>query len=144
MENVKEKLSAAIAAQLTGAPDTPAKAELIEELSDNLFARYSDMLAGGVDEAAAYQAALDDLGDTAELVDYLNSLEPDQPLPGRSPEAEADDLDGMLKNVSDIIRDAVKAAQTAIGAVDVDGIVRRPRKGRAGRPRTPQGISRTQ
>ncbi len=126
MENVKERLSAAIAAQLTGAPDTPAKAELIEELSENLFARYTDMTTSGMDEAAAYQSALDDLGDTAELVDYLNSLEPDQPLPGPEPEAgpESGDLDGLLRDVGDIIRDAVKAAQAAVSAVDVDGIVR--------------------
>ncbi len=130
MENVKERLSAAIAAQLTGAPDTPAKAELIEELADNLYARYTDMLASGMDEETAYQAALDDLGDTAELVDYLNSLEPGKPLPGRSPEAESgfDDLGGLLKDlgriVSEAVRSATEAVKTSLDGVDVDGIVR--------------------
>lgn len=130
MENVKERLSAAIAAQLTGAPDTPAKAELIEELSDNLFARYSDLLASGMDEEAAYTAALDDLGDTAELVDYLNSLEPGQPLPGPDPEPEAEpgDLGGLLKDlgriVSEAVRSATEAVKTSLDGVDVDGIVR--------------------
>ncbi len=126
MENVKEKLAAAIREQLTGAPDTPAKSELVEELSDNLYARYSDRTAAGMDGEAAYQSALDDLGDTAELVDYLNSLEPGQPLPGPEPDPEPDsgDFEKMLKNIGDIVRDALKAAQGAVNAVDVDGVVR--------------------
>lgn len=57
----------------------------MEELSDNLYQRFEEMTAAGMDKAAAFDAALDDLGDTGELVDYLKSLAPDEGLPRPEP-----------------------------------------------------------
>ena len=125
MEDVKLKLADAIAARLSGAPDSAAKAELIEELSDNLYSRYLEMTENGVEPDAAFQAAMDALGDTDELVDYLNSLAPDEPLPGPEEENARSrvvinagdtviDLDDLLKNVNDIVKSAVGAAKGAV------------------------------
>ena len=125
MEDVKLKLADGIAARLSGAPDSAAKAELIEELSDNLYSRYLEMTENGIAPDAAFQSAMDALGDTDELVDYLNGLAPDEPLPG--PEEENTrgrvfinagdivfDLDDLLKNVNDIVKNAVDAAKGAV------------------------------
>ena len=40
------------------------------------------MTGNGADPDAAFRSAMDALGDTDELVDYLNGLAPDEPLPG--------------------------------------------------------------
>ena len=125
MEDVKQRLADGIAAKLSGAPDSAAKAELIEELSDNLYSRYLELTENGADPDAAFRSAMDDLGDTDELVDYLNGLAPNEPLPG--PEEEdvrsrvfvnagdtVIDLDDLLKNVNDIVKSAVGAAKDAV------------------------------
>ena len=124
MEEVKLNLANAIAARLSGAPDSAAKAELIEELSDNLYSRYLEMTEVGIEPDYAFQGAMDALGDTDELVEYLNGLAPDEPLPGPEEEAQsrvfvhADDtvidLDDLLKNVNDIVKSAVSAAKGAV------------------------------
>ena len=124
MEDVKLRLADAIAARLSGAPDSAAKSELIEELSDNLCSRYLEMTENGMEPDAAFQAAMDALGDTDELVDYLNSLAPDEPLPGPEEEDQGRvfvnandtviDLDDLLKNVNDIVKSAVDAAKGAV------------------------------
>ena len=118
MEEVKLKLADAIAARLSGAPDSAAKAELIEELSDNLYSRYLEMTEIGVEPDFAFQGAMDALGDTDELVDYLNGLAPDEPLPGpeegRSQDGVSGDLDALLKSVEEIMKNAIDAANGAV------------------------------
>lgn len=125
MEDVKLRLADEIAARLSGAPDSAAKTELIEELSDNLYSRYLELMETGADPDAAFRSAMDDLGDADELVDYLNSLAPDEPLPGPEDEDARGrvvinagdtviDLDDLLKNVNDIVKSAVGAAKDAV------------------------------
>ena len=50
------------------AEETTAKVELIEELSDNLYSRWQDLVASGVPEEEAYARALEDLGNVDELL----------------------------------------------------------------------------
>ena len=118
MEEVKQRLADAIAARLSGAPDSAAKAELIEELSDNLYSRYLEMIGIGAGPDHAFQGAMDALGDTDELVDYLNGLAPDEPLPGpeegQAQDGIAGDLDALMKNVEEIVKSAVGAAKGAV------------------------------
>ena len=71
MDDIKLKLIHAVAGKLTAAPDGPAKDELIEELSDNLYRRFLDMTGAGVPEDEAFSRAMDDLGDVDELLSYL-------------------------------------------------------------------------
>ena len=73
MEKMKMRFTNAVAAKLTGAPHSTAKAELIEELSDNLYHRFLDMTGAGMDEGAAFSRAMEDLGDVDELLAYLNT-----------------------------------------------------------------------
>ena len=55
MEDVKLRLADAIAARLSGAPYSAAKAELIEELSDNLYSRYLEIIENGTEPDAAFR-----------------------------------------------------------------------------------------
>lgn len=71
MDEMKVKLTAAVAARLTAAPASEEKDELIEELSDNLYRRFLEMNGAGVPEEEAFNRALDDLGDVDELLAYL-------------------------------------------------------------------------
>ena len=71
MDEMKVKLTAAVATRLSAAPDSKEKDELIEELSDNLYRRFLEMSGAGVPEEEAFQRAMDDLGDVAELLAYL-------------------------------------------------------------------------
>ena len=115
--NMKEVFRKIVTLRLEEAPVGPAKGELIEELAENLTCRYNDMVASGVDAGEAESRALDALGDTAELVEYLKSLDPDQPLPELVLDPEKSDdgrLDDLLHNVEDLIRGALKKARTAI------------------------------
>ena len=117
MQDVKLRLAEEIAARLSGAPDSAAKAELIEELSDNLYSRYLEMTETGAEPDDAFQGAMDALGDADELVDYLNSLAPDEPLPGPEEGQPSGDLEALLKNVEEIMKSAIGQAKNAIQGV---------------------------
>ena len=71
MDDMKLKLSEAVAARLSAAPASKEKDELIEELSDNLYRRFLEMSGAGVPEEEAFTRSLDDLGDVDELLAYL-------------------------------------------------------------------------
>lgn len=72
MNNVKTRFVIAISQKLSAAPDTEAKADLVEELSENLCGRYEDLVAGGMEPEEAYRAALEKLGDVDELLAGLD------------------------------------------------------------------------
>ncbi len=117
---MKNTIKTIVAGRLANAPDSVAKAELVEELTENLFCRYTDLVNGGVEPDEARAQAVDALGDTDELVEYLKGLEPDQPLPQlvRDPDKEDDgQLEELLKNVEDIVKGAMKKARTTFGDV---------------------------
>ena len=120
MDQMKQRFVNAVASRLSAAPDSTAKAELVEELSDNLYQRFTEMTAAGMDEAAAFDAALDDLGDTGELVDYLKSLAPDEGLPRPEPDPGKDGeqawsgMDDLLGDVNDIVSAAMEQAGAAL------------------------------
>lgn len=120
MDQMKQRFVNAVANRLSAAPDGTAKAELVEELSDNLYQRFMEMTAAGMDEAAAFDAALDDLGDTGELVDYLKSLPPDEGLPRPEPDPGKDEeqawsgMDDLLGDVNDIVSAAMEQAGAAL------------------------------
>ena len=50
MERIRTRIIIAVAERLSGAKDSNAKTELIEELSENLYQRYLDLTASGVSE----------------------------------------------------------------------------------------------
>ncbi len=116
MEDMKLILKEIVAQRLSAAPDSAAKAELIEELSENLYCRYTDLVNSGVESEEAKARAVDALGDTDELVEYLKGLEPDQPLPELVLDPEKTDggqIEEILHNVEDILRGAFHKAKSA-------------------------------
>lgn len=138
MNNVKTRFVIAISRKLSAAPDSEAKVDLIEELSENLYGRYQDMVAGGMPEEEAYTAALDKLGDVNELLAYLDCCG-EQPAgkEGPSGQGAAEDWFGSL---GDMIRQTVDQAVDA--ANDAAAMVREAAKsfeGRRTRPRTGDG-----
>jgi len=117
MEEMKQGLKDIVTQRLSGAPESAAKAELIEELAGNLLCRYNDLVAGGVEPEEAKARAVDALGDTDELVEYLKSLEPDQPLPELVLDPDKEDggqIEEILHNVEDIIRGAFRKAKSTL------------------------------
>ncbi len=116
MEDMKVILKEIVAQRLSAAPDSTAKAELIEELAENLWCRYADLTQSGVEPEEAKARVVDALGDTDELVEYLKSLEPDQPLPELVLDPEKTDggqIEEILHNVEDILRGAFHKAKSA-------------------------------
>ena len=75
MEKMKTKFIIAVTGRLAAAEETTAKVELIEELSDNLFSRWQDLVASGMAEDEAFGKAMEDLGNVDELLAYLDSLD---------------------------------------------------------------------
>lgn len=111
---MKDVFKEIVTRRLKEAPDSTAKTELIEELTENLNCRYEDMLQAGTEPEEAKNRAVDALGDTDELVEYLKGLEPDQPLPELVLDTDKPDggqIDEILRNVEAILRGALKKAK---------------------------------
>ena len=119
MNNAKTRFVIAISQKLSAAPDSGAKVDLIEELSENLYGRYQDMVAGGMPEDEAYAAALDKLGDVNELLAYLDCCgEQDAGADGPSGQGGADDWFGSLSGfIRQTLDQAVNATTDAAAMV---------------------------
>lgn len=120
MNNTKTKFIIAISQKLSAAPDSDAKVDLIEELSENLCARYQDMVASGMPEDQAYTAALDKLGDVNELLAYLDCCGEgkDAQACGTGRDAQPDDWFGNLGGfIKQTVDQAVNAASDAVAMV---------------------------
>ena len=118
MDEMKTRFTDAVAAKLAGAPQSTAKEELIEELSDNLYRRFLDMTNAGMEEKAAFRRAMEDLGDVDELLGYLGAEPTRQDEQGDVhydySDASRSDLDDFLANVSEICRMAIGQAKDAV------------------------------
>jgi len=121
MEKMKTKFIIAVTGRLAAAEETTAKVELIEELSDNLFCRWQDLVAAGVPEDEAYERAMEDLGNVDELLAYLDSLGPEGELPRQE---EKDFTGDLLRSVEGIVRETVSQTRDAVdqAAVIVRGV----------------------
>lgn len=71
MDRIKTKIIIAVTNKLSAAADTDARTDLIEELSENLYQRYEDLIAEGIAEDEAFKQAMENLGDVDELLAYL-------------------------------------------------------------------------
>ena len=118
MDRIKTRLIIAVTNRLSAAEDTNAKADLIEELSENLYQRYLDLIGSGVSEEDAYQQALDDLGDVDELLEYLRSLGPDGELP-RQEDTGRDYFGDLIKAAEDGVRETISQTKDAVGQAKV-------------------------
>lgn len=113
MDKMKTRFIIAVTGRLAQAEETTAKVELIEELSDNLYSRWQDLVGSGVPEEEAYGQALEDLGNVDELLAYLDSLGPEGELPRQ--EGSARDFTGdLLRGMEDIVRETVNQTRDAV------------------------------
>ena len=120
MDRIKTRLIIAVTNRLSAAEDTNAKADLIEELSENLYQRYLDLTGSGMAEEAAYAAALDDLGDVEELLEYLRSLGPDGELPRQQEEGQGRDyLNEFLRGAEEVVRETISQTREAVDQAKV-------------------------
>lgn len=71
MNRIETKIIIMVTNKLAAAKDSEAKTELIEELSENLYQRYQDLIADGIVEEDALAIAMDSIGDVKELLAYL-------------------------------------------------------------------------
>ena len=111
MDRIKTRIIIAVADRLNAAKDSSAKTDLIEELSENLYHRYADLVADGMNEDEAYLRAMEDLGDVSELLDYLDDMEnTDEPTTNRSGEH----LNDFFKGVEDIVRETIIQTKDAV------------------------------
>ena len=113
MENMRTRFIIAVTGRLAAAEDSTAKVELIEELSENLYSRWQDLVAQGMDEGAAYDKALEDLGSVEELLAYLDSLGPEGELP-RQEEDHKDYAGDLLRGVKDVFNETVSQTRDAM------------------------------
>ena len=113
MENMRTRFIIAVTGRLTAAEESTAKVELIEELSENLYSRWQDLVAQGMDEGEAYNKALEDLGSVEELLAYLESLGSEGELPRQ--ETGARDYAGdLLRGVKDVFNETVSQTRDAV------------------------------
>ena len=58
----KTRMIIAVTNELAAAPQSDAKDDLIEELSENLYQRYTDLVEEGVSEEEAFKRAMEEIG----------------------------------------------------------------------------------
>ena len=113
MENMRTRFIIAVTGRLSAAAESTAKVELIEELSENLYSRWQDLVNQGMDGNQAYDKAMEDLGSVEELLAYLDSLGPVGELPRQ--EAGARDYAGdFLQGVKDVLNETVSQTKDAM------------------------------
>ena len=114
MDTMRTKFVIAVTGRLSAAADSDAKVELIEELSENLYSRWQDLVVGGTDEGEAYNLALEDLGNVDELLAYLESLGPEGTLP-RQENGARDFAGDLFRGVENVFRETMHQTKDAIG-----------------------------
>ncbi len=77
MNRIETKIVITITNCLSKAKDSNAKTEMIEELSENLYQRYLELAESGMPEEEAFSKAMESLGDTEELLAYLEEEDAD-------------------------------------------------------------------
>ena len=118
MDRMKTKFIIAVTTRLAAAEDSNAKTDLIEELSENLYQRYLDLVAAGETEDAAYTKALEDLGDVEELLSYLRSLGPDGELPREEGQGR-DYFNEFLRGAEEVVRETISQTREAVDQAKV-------------------------
>ncbi|MBR3704913.1 MAG: DUF4097 family beta strand repeat protein [Oscillospiraceae bacterium] len=113
MDRIKTRIIIAVAERLSAAKDSNAKTDLIEELSENLYQRYADLVAGGMSEEDSYLRAMEDLGDVSELLDYLEDMENGESCE-QNRNQNKEHLNDFLKGVEDVVRETLVQAKDAV------------------------------
>lgn len=75
MNRIEARIIIMVTGRLAAAKDSEARTEMIEELSENLYQRYLELVEGGTAEEEALKQAIDSLGDVDELLAFLEETE---------------------------------------------------------------------
>ena len=113
MDTMRTRFVIAVTGRLSAAADSDAKVELIEELSENLYSRWQDLVAGGMSESEAFNKAMEDLGNVDELLAYLDSLGPEGALP-KQENSGKDFASDLFKGMEDVVRETVNQTKDAV------------------------------
>ena len=103
--------------RLSAAKDSEEKTELIEELSENLYQRYTDLTAGGVPEEEAFTQAMENLGDVDELLTYLENAGGEGAQAGQDKTQDSRggfSFDSLGSSIEDVVNMAISSAKTAM------------------------------
>lgn len=113
MDRIKTRIIIAVAERLSAAKDSNAKTDLIEELSENLYQRYTDLTADGMAEEEAYQRAMEDLGDVSELLEYLRDMESGETTTHTESHSR-DHFNDFLRGMEDVVRETITQTKDAV------------------------------
>ena len=119
MERIKTKIIIAVAERLRDARDSDAKTDLIEELSENLYQRYLDLVAGGMSEEQAYKSAMEDLGDVSELLEYLRNMDGNEQAGDQSAGegrhgGHGQHMNDFFKGFEEVVRETITQTKDAV------------------------------
>ncbi len=117
MDRIKTRIIIAVAERLGTAKDSNTKTELIEELSENLYQRYTDFVGAGATDEEAYLRAMENLGDVSELLAYLGNLE--EPVEPDNQSDTKEPLNDFIRGVEDVARETLVQAKDAVDQVKV-------------------------
>ena len=115
MDEIRRRFLGEVAARLFTAAESDAKTEMIEELTDNLYHRYLDLTAAGVEPEEAYRRALDNLGDVSELISYLNGDPQDEGYTAET--AGSDPFWDLIRGAEKVAKEAFTTAKSAWNGV---------------------------
>lgn len=143
MNRIETKIIITITNSLSKAKDSDAKTEMIEELSENLYQRYQELSESGIPEEEAFKKAMESLGDTEELLAYLEEEEKRNDLCERESEKDAFQCDaheeekekksstkeGWESGIEELVNSAFSTAKVAVDyardvAKDVSGQIK--------------------
>lgn len=114
MDHLKERFVCAVAEKLAAVPDGAEKADVVEELADNLCARCRDFMDGGMEPEAAFAGAMEELGDVDELIEYLREAR-GEAVPGAVEKRSITDCGGdLVDSVEEIVKAAMSRAKAAM------------------------------
>ncbi|MCI8564838.1 MAG: DUF4097 domain-containing protein [Lachnospiraceae bacterium] len=117
MNRIETRIIMMVTNRLSAAKDSEEKTELIEELSENLYQRYTDLTAGGVSEEEAFAQAMENLGDVDELLTYLENAggEDTQAGQGKAQDSRGGfSFDNLGSSIEDVVNMAISSAKTAM------------------------------
>ena len=117
MNRIETRIIMAVTNRLAAAKESDEKTELIEELSENLYQRYTDLTAEGVPEEEAFSQALENLGDVDELLAYLESAGSGDACGEKKEGGDSRggfSFDSLGSSIEDVVNMAISSAKTAM------------------------------
>ena len=121
---MNEQLRALVTERLSDAVECPAKEDIIEEITADLAAKYTDLLDCGMEPQAALAKVQEGIGDLGEVVSFINEANrrsEEANKTSNNPFAGLDDLMRQmgknLKNLEPSMREVANDLKSAAGHI---------------------------